>query len=96
MLAKGPTLLIKTGFDLLTIAYSLQAGLPHAAVERAVIPVGLSVLESPRLEKDMFDRWKPEGSDTYARCYIGRVARLQAAFATAARSRDYFVMSVRS
>ena len=37
---------------------------------------------------DMLGRWKPEGSDTYIRSYGGRVARLQATFAEAARSRD--------
>ena len=46
-----------------------------------------SVLETPPLD---LGRWKPEGSDTYARCYGGRVARLQAAFATAARRSDHY------
>ena len=53
--------------------------------ERAVIPTNLSVLEAPPVDKDILGRWKPEGSDTYARSYGGRVARLQAAFAAAAR-----------
>ena len=35
-------------------------------------------------------RWKPEGSDTYARFYGGRVARLQAVFAEAARSPGHY------
>ena len=41
-----------------------------------------------RPSSDMLGRWKPEGSDTYIRSYGGRVARLQATFAEAARSRD--------
>ena len=56
--------------------------------ERAVIPTGLSVLEAPRSDKDILGRWKPEGSDTYARFYGGRVARLQAVFAEDARALD--------
>ena len=48
--------------------------------ERAVILTGLSVLENPPTDKDILGRWKPEGSDTYARSYGGRVARLQAIF----------------
>ena len=46
--------------------------------ERAVILTGLSVLENPPTDKVFLGRWKPEGSDTYARSYGGRVARLQA------------------
>ena len=37
--------------------------------ERAVIPTGLSVLETPPVDKDILGRWKLEGSDTYARSY---------------------------
>ena len=59
--------------------------------ERAVIPTGLSVLENPPTDKDILGRWKPEGSDTYARSYGGRVARLQATFATAARSPNHYM-----
>ena len=58
--------------------------------ERAVIPTGLSVLENPPTDKDILGRWKPEGSDTYARSYGGRVARLQAIFATAARNPNHY------
>ena len=44
------------------------------------------MLEAPPSDKDILGRWKPEGSDTYARSYGGRVASLQAVFAEAARS----------
>ena len=39
--------------------------------ERAVIPTGLSVLETLPMDKDILGRWKPEGSDTYARFLWG-------------------------
>ena len=39
---------------------------------------GLSLMEVPVQDKDLLGRWKPEGSDTYARTFAGRVARLQA------------------
>ena len=58
--------------------------------ERAVIFAGLSVLETPPTDKDILGRWKCEGLDTYARSYGGRVARLQAAFAAAARSPSHY------
>ena len=58
--------------------------------ERAVIPTGLSVPENPPTDKDILGRWKPEGIDTCARSYGGRVARLQAIFATAARSPNHY------
>eukprot|EP00439_Symbiodinium_sp_Y106_P004680 s12161_g1.t1 len=35
-------------------------------------------LPVPVQDKDLLGRWKPEGSDTYARTFAGRVARLQA------------------
>ena len=35
-------------------------------------------------------RWKPEGSDTYARSYGGRVAKLQLKFAVAAREENRY------
>ena len=54
--------------------------------ERAVIPTGLSVLETAPMDKDILVGGSP---DTYARSYGGRVARLQAAFAAAARGRDH-------
>ena len=60
--------------------------------ERAVIPTGLSVLEAPPSDKDILGRWKNEDSDTYARSYAGRVARLQAVFAEAARSSRHYEM----
>eukprot|EP00439_Symbiodinium_sp_Y106_P024791 s11090_g3.t1 len=49
--------------------------------ERSVLPTGLSLVEVPPQDKDLLGRWKPEGSDTYARTFAGRVARLQALFA---------------
>ena len=58
--------------------------------ERAVLLTGLSVLETPPLDKDILGRWKPEASDTYARSYGGRVAWLQAALTAAARRRDHY------
>ena len=36
----------------------------------------------------MLGRWKCEGSDIYMRAYGGRVARLQAIYADAARSEN--------
>ena len=53
--------------------------------ERSVLPTGLSLMEVPPL-----GRWKPEGSDTYARTFAGRVARLQALFAKVARGADRY------
>ncbi|CAE7721265.1 unnamed protein product, partial [Symbiodinium sp. KB8] len=40
--------------------------------------------------KDLLGRWKPEGSDIYARSFGGRVARLQALFAEVARGADRY------
>ena len=57
-----------------------------------MIPTGLSVLEAPPSDKDILGRWKP---DTYARSYGGRVARLQAVFAEAARSEHYEMLDER-
>ena len=48
------------------------------------------MLEAPPSDKDILGRWKPEGSDTYARSYGGRAARLQAVFAEAARSPGHY------
>ena len=39
-------------------------------------PTGLSLVEVPPQDKDLLGRWKPERSDTYARTFAGRVARL--------------------
>ena len=55
--------------------------------ERA-LPAGLSVLGVNGPEKDLLGRWKVEGSDTYARSYGGRVAKLQLKFAVAAHTLD--------
>eukprot|EP00439_Symbiodinium_sp_Y106_P058225 s6478_g8.t1 len=43
--------------------------------ERSVLSTGLSLMEVPPQDKDLLGRWKPEGSDTYARTFAGRVAR---------------------
>ena len=48
---------------------------------------GLSLLETPPTDKDILGMWKPEGSENYARCYGGRVARLQATFPGAVEGR---------
>ena len=59
--------------------------------ERSVLPTALSPMEIPPRDKDLLGRWKPEGSDTYARSFGGRVARLQALFAEVARRADRYV-----
>ena len=55
--------------------------------ERSGLPTGLSVLDTPPVDKDILGRWK--GSDTYARSYVGRVAQLQATFANVARGKNH-------
>ena len=45
--------------------------------ERSVLPTALSLMDVPPQDKDLLGRWKPEGSDVYARSFEGRVARLQ-------------------
>ena len=52
--------------------------------ERTLLPTGLSLKPIPPAD----GRWKPEGSDIYMRAYGGRVARLQAIYADAARSEN--------
>ena len=47
-------------------------------------------MDVPPQDKDLLGRWKPEGSDIYARSFGGRVARLQALFAGAAREADRY------
>ena len=58
--------------------------------ERSVLPTALSLMDVPPQDKDLLGRWKPEGSDVYARSFGGRVARLQALFAGAAREADRY------
>ena len=58
--------------------------------ERAILPTALSLQDVAPQDKDLLGRWKPEGSDTYARAFGGRVARLQAQFARAARRSDRY------
>ena len=74
-----------------------RAGIPAIAQgfwtehsERSVLPTGLNVLGVTGPEKDLLGRWKPEGSDTYARSYGGRVAKLQLQFAVAARESNRY------
>ena len=47
-------------------------------------------MEIPPHDKDLLGRWKPEGSDTYARSFGGLVARLQALFAEVVRRADRY------
>lgn len=56
--------------------------------ERATLPTGLGLLRTPKEERDMLGRWKPDGSDTYQRMYNGVVSRLQLQFGNAARRKD--------
>ena len=58
--------------------------------ERSVLPTALSLQDIPPHDKDLLGRWKPEGSDVYARSFGGRVARLQALFADVARGADRY------
>ena len=58
--------------------------------ERSVLPTALSLQDIPPHDKDLLGRWKPEGSDVYARSFGGRVARLQALFAEVARGADRY------
>ncbi|CAE7878885.1 unnamed protein product, partial [Symbiodinium sp. KB8] len=58
--------------------------------ERAILPTALSLQDVAPQDKDLLGRWRPEGSDTYARAFGGRVARLQAQFARAARRPDRY------
>ena len=46
---------------------AIVQGFWTAHSERSVLPTGLSVLGVNGPEKDLLGRWKPEGSDTYAR-----------------------------
>ena len=75
-----------------TAAVLARIGIPAAVQgywtehsERSILPTALATLGVTDSEKDILGRWKPEGSDTYVRSYGGRVARLQARYATAAR-----------
>ena len=63
--------------------------------ERSVLPTGLSVLDTAPSDKDILGRWKPEGSDTYARSYKARVARLQATLANGIERRIIMRTSTR-
>ena len=71
-----------------------RAGIPAIAQgfwtehsERSVLPTGLSVLGVTGPEKDLLERWKPEG-----RSYGGKVivANLQLKFAVAAREENRY------
>ena len=59
--------------------------------ERSVLPTtALSLMDVPPQDKDLLGRWKPEGSDVYARSFGGRVARLQPLLVGAAREADRY------
>ena len=58
--------------------------------ERSVLPTGFAMLDNDKAERDLLGRWKPEGSDVYARTFNGRVAKLQRQFAEAARQDDHY------
>ena len=61
-----------------------------------MISVAVSDKDVSGPKKDLLGRWKPEGSDTYARSYGGRVAKLQPKFAVAARDGNrYHVLDER-
>ena len=53
--------------------------------KRSVLLTALSIIGVKASEKDLLGRWKPEGSDIYARSYGGRVAKLHRSYAEAAR-----------
>ena len=56
-----------------------------------MLPTALSIIGVQASEKDLLGRWKPEGSDVYARSYGGRVAKLHRSYADAARKEDRYV-----
>ena len=70
------------------------AGYADAMVATAgllgILGLPLELMDVPPQDKDLLGRWKPEGSDVYARSFGGRVARLQALFAGAAREADRY------
>ena len=53
-----------------------------------MLPTALSIIGVQASEKDLLGRWKPEGSDVYARSYGGLVAKLHKCYAEAARKDD--------
>ena len=82
-----------------TAAVLAKVGLPSVVqgywterFERSVLPTALAILGVTDSEKDILERWKPEGSDTYVRSYGGRVARLQAKYAISAREDDRYTV----
>eukprot|EP00435_Cladocopium_sp_Y103_P018752 s3632_g4.t1 len=79
--------LVRPGLDIAVIHPELAAFWTEHS-ERATLPTGLALLQTPREERDMLGRWKPDGSDTYIRMYNGIISRLQWKFALAARGRD--------
>ena len=79
---------VRPGTDIAVI-HPLLAPLLTEHSERATIPMGLALLQTPKDERDMLGRWKPDGSDTYIRMYNGVVNRLQHRFATAVKKDDH-------
>ena len=61
-----------------------------AAFDRDYLIPQLAMLDNDKAERDLLGRWKPEGSDVYARTFNGRVAKLQRQFAEAARRDDHY------
>ena len=59
--------------------------------ERATLASGLAAISAPKDERDLLGRWCPEGSDQYVRTYNAIVGRLQATFASVARSEEAYL-----
>eukprot|EP00435_Cladocopium_sp_Y103_P069617 s20_g33.t1 len=85
--AKVRRKLLRPGLDTPIIHPELAAYWTEHS-ERATLPTGLALLQTPREERDMLGRWKPDGSDTYVRMYNGVISRLQMKFALAARGNE--------
>ena len=58
--------------------------------ERNLLPSVLTILGEEKANRDMLGRWRPEGSDIYARTYNAAVANMQKKFAAAATSRSRY------
>eukprot|EP00435_Cladocopium_sp_Y103_P048249 s2858_g14.t1 len=79
--------LVRPGTEMAVIYPELSAFWTEHS-ERATLPTGLALLQTPKDERDMLGRWKPDGSDTYVRMYNGIISRLQMKFALTARKDD--------
>ena len=90
-LPRGLDAMVATAGLLATLGLPLEVqGSWTERSERSVLPTALSLQDIPPHDKDLLGRWKPEGSDVYARSFGGRVARLQALFAEVARGADRY------